>query len=316
MSDSLQPHGLQHARLPCPSLSPGVCSNSYPLNQWCHPTISSSVAPFSSCPQSFPASVFSNELALRIRCPKYWSFSFSISPFNEYSVLISFRIDWFDLLADQGTLKSLLQHYNSKPSILRHSGFLMVWLWGSMVCSTPGFPVLHYLPEFVQTHVHWVGDAIQPSHPLLPLPPLALNLSQHQSFPISQFFVSGGQSIGASASALFKTWNTPKFFYIFYETFSAVEIYRTYYLHVNQVAFPPFPDNLFFSSLLEIQLEFPQVLLSSLITFEHFMLPVSGLKMADSRGMDLWLQSFWLNLQDSEEFSVKLLTLVLDWPTF
>ena len=93
-----QPHGLEHARLPCPSLSPGVCSNSCPLIRWYHRSISFSVIPF-SCPQSFPASVFSNESSLWIRWPKYWSFSFSISPSNEYSGLISFRIDWFDLLA-------------------------------------------------------------------------------------------------------------------------------------------------------------------------------------------------------------------------
>ena len=79
-------------RTSCPSLSPRVCSNSCPLSQWCYPTISSSVTPISSCPQSFPASrSLSSELAVRIRWPKYWSFSFS--PFNEYSVLISFRID-------------------------------------------------------------------------------------------------------------------------------------------------------------------------------------------------------------------------------
>ena len=88
----LWPHGLQHARLPCPSPSPGACSNSCPLSWWCHPIVSSSVVPFSSRPQSFPASGFSNELALRIRWPKYWSFSFSVSPSKEYSGLISFRI--------------------------------------------------------------------------------------------------------------------------------------------------------------------------------------------------------------------------------
>ena len=104
--------GLQHGRLPCPSLSPGACSNSCPLSQWCHPTISSSVVPF-SCLQSFTASgFFSNESVLLIRWPKYWSFSFSISPSSEYSGLISFRIVWFDLLAVQGTLKSLLQHHS------------------------------------------------------------------------------------------------------------------------------------------------------------------------------------------------------------
>ena len=126
MSDSLQTHGLQHIILPCPSATPGACSNSCPLGQWCHPTISSSVVPFFSCLQSFPASVFSNESALCVRWPKYWSFSFSIGPSNEYSGLISFRMDWLDLLAVQGTLKSLLQHHSSKASILRHSAFFTV----------------------------------------------------------------------------------------------------------------------------------------------------------------------------------------------
>ena len=128
-SNSLWPHGLQQARLPCHSLSPGVCSNSCPLRQWCHPTISSSVVPFSSCLWSFSASrVFSSESALHIRWPKYWSFSFSISPSDEYSWLITFRIDWFDLLAVQGTLRNLLQHHSSKVSILLHSAFFMVQL--------------------------------------------------------------------------------------------------------------------------------------------------------------------------------------------
>ena len=126
MSDSLRPHGLQHARLPCPSLSPGVCLSSCPLSRWCHPTISLSVTQFSSYPQSFPSiRVFSSELALHIRRPDYWSFSFSMSPSNEYSGLISFTIDWFDLPAVQGTLKSLLQHHNLKASILQHSTFSM-----------------------------------------------------------------------------------------------------------------------------------------------------------------------------------------------
>ena len=100
------PIGLQHTRLPCPLPSPRVCSNSYPSSQWCHPTISSSVTPFSSCLRSFR--VISNESALCNRWPKYWHFSFSISPCNEYSGLTSFRIDWFDLLAVQGILKSPL----------------------------------------------------------------------------------------------------------------------------------------------------------------------------------------------------------------
>ena len=75
MSDSLRTHGLQDSWLPCPSPSPGVCSNSCPLSQWCHPTISASVTSFFSCPQSFPASVFSNELALCVRWPKYWNWN-------------------------------------------------------------------------------------------------------------------------------------------------------------------------------------------------------------------------------------------------
>ena len=99
MSNSLQPQGLQHTRLPCPSPSPGVRSDSCPLSRWCHQTISSSVTPFSCCLQSFPASESFPESALHIWWPNYWDFSFSISPSNEYSRLISFRIDWFNLLA-------------------------------------------------------------------------------------------------------------------------------------------------------------------------------------------------------------------------
>ena len=97
--DSLQPHELQHARLLYPSLTPRVCSNSCPLSQWCHPTISSSCHPLLLPPSIFPSiRVFSNESVLRIRWSKYWSFSFSISPSIEYSGLISFRMDWLDLL--------------------------------------------------------------------------------------------------------------------------------------------------------------------------------------------------------------------------
>ena len=128
MSESLWPHGLQHARLACLSPTTGACSNSCSLSQGWHPTISSSVFPLSSCLQSFPASgSFSSKSVLCIRCPKYWSFSFSISPSNKYSGLISFRIDWLDL-ADQGTPKSLLQNHSSKASILWHSAFFTVQL--------------------------------------------------------------------------------------------------------------------------------------------------------------------------------------------
>ena len=124
VSDSLWPHGLQHARLPCPSPIPGAYSNSCPLSQWCHSTISF-CHPLLLLPSIFPSiRVFSNESVLHIRWPKYWSISFNISPSKEYSGLISFRMDWLDLIAVQGTLKSLLQHHSSKASILWHSAFL------------------------------------------------------------------------------------------------------------------------------------------------------------------------------------------------
>ena len=116
---------------PCPHLSPipRARSNSCPSSWWCYPTISSSVDPFSSCPQSFPASgSFPRSQFFTFRWTKYWSFSFSISPSKEHPGLISFRMDWLDLLAVQGTLKSLLQHHSSKPSILRHSAFFTVQL--------------------------------------------------------------------------------------------------------------------------------------------------------------------------------------------
>ena len=95
VSDPLWPHESQHTRPPCPSPTPGLHSNSCPLSQWCHPAISSSVFPFSSCPQSLPdwkSRVFSNELTLCLRWLKYWNFSFSISPSNEHPGLISFRM--------------------------------------------------------------------------------------------------------------------------------------------------------------------------------------------------------------------------------
>ena len=126
VSDFLWTHESQHARPPCPSPTPGVHSDSCPSSRWCHPTISSSVIPFPSCPQSLR--VFSNESTLCMRWPKYWSFSFSIIPSKEHPGLVSFRMDWLDLLAVHGTLKSLLQHHSSKTSILRRSAFFTVQL--------------------------------------------------------------------------------------------------------------------------------------------------------------------------------------------
>ena len=108
VSDSFRPHELQHARPPCPLPTPGVYPNPRPLSQRCCPTISSSVVPFSSCPQSFPASgSFQMSQLFAAGGQSIGSFSFNISPSNEHSGLISFRMDWLDLLAVQGTLKSL-----------------------------------------------------------------------------------------------------------------------------------------------------------------------------------------------------------------
>ena len=104
VSDSSRPYRLLQARLPCPSPTPGAYSNSCPLSQWCHPTI---CHPLFLLPSVFLSiRVFSNESVLHIRWPKYGNFSFSICPSNEYSGLISFRMDWLDLFAIQGTLKS------------------------------------------------------------------------------------------------------------------------------------------------------------------------------------------------------------------
>ena len=141
--DSLRPHGLQHTGLPCPSPSPGACSNSCPLSQWCHPTISSSIVPFS------------------------W-----VSTFNYLEVSFPFsswRWMWLrNIVVSQSCLT----------------------LCETMDCSTPGFPILHWLLEFAQTHVQRVSDAIQPSHPLS-LPSFAFNLLQFQG--LSQWVSSSNQ---------------------------------------------------------------------------------------------------------------------------
>ena len=123
MYNSLRPHGLQHTRLLCPLPPPRACSNSCPLSQWCHPTISSSVVSFSSC---LRFSLVSGSFLMK-RYPKYQSFSFSISPSNEYSGLISFRIDWLGLAIHE-TLESPLQHHSLKASVLQCSTFFMVQL--------------------------------------------------------------------------------------------------------------------------------------------------------------------------------------------
>ena len=126
VSNSLQPHEPQHTRPPCPSPTPGVYPNSCPLSRWCHPTISSSVVPFSSWPQSFPASGCFQMSQLFASGGQSIGFSFNISPSNEHAGLIYFRVDWLDLLTVQGTLKSLLQQHCSKASILRCSVFFIL----------------------------------------------------------------------------------------------------------------------------------------------------------------------------------------------
>ena len=127
VSDSLWPHESQHARTSCPSPTLGVHSDPRPSSQWYHAAISSSVVPF-SCPKPPSIRVFSNESTLHMRWPKYWTFSFSIIASKEIPGLISFRMDWLDLFAVQGTLKSLLQHHSSKASILWCSAFFTVQL--------------------------------------------------------------------------------------------------------------------------------------------------------------------------------------------
>ena len=132
VSNSLQPHGLQHTRLPCSSLSPRVGSNSsielmMPSN---HLIL---CCPLLLLPSIIPSiRVLTYDSVLRIRWPNYWSFSFSSSPSHEYSGFISFRIDWFDVLAVQGTLKSFLQHHSSKASIFKNILLLLLFYFTTL----------------------------------------------------------------------------------------------------------------------------------------------------------------------------------------
>ena len=127
VSDSLQPHGPQHARPPCPSPTPRVYRNSSPVSWWCHPTIPSSVVPFSYCIQSFPESGSFQMNWFFTSGGQSVGFSFNIGPSNGYSALISLRMDWLDLLSVKGTLKSFLQQ-SSKASIIWCSAFFIVQL--------------------------------------------------------------------------------------------------------------------------------------------------------------------------------------------
>ena len=146
MSDSLRPHGLQHTRLPCPSPTPRAYLNSCPSSRWCLPTVSSSVVPFSSRLQSFPASGSFQMSQLFVSGGQSIGASASVLPMNQFSSVAQSCLTLCD----------------------------------PMDCSMPGLPVHHQLPECTQIHVHWVSDAIQLSHPLSSPSPPAFNLSQHQ----------------------------------------------------------------------------------------------------------------------------------------
>ena len=153
LSDSLWPHRLQHTRLPCSSTTPGACSNSSPLSVMPsnHLILSHHLLLLYSI---FPSiRVFSYESVLHIKWPKYWSFSCIIHPSNEYSGLISFRMDWLDLLAVQRTLKSLLQHHSSKASILWCSAFFIVQLSHPYV--TTGKTIALTRRTFVDSCLGW-----------------------------------------------------------------------------------------------------------------------------------------------------------------
>ena len=200
VSYSLRPHGLKHARLPCPSPTPGAYSNSCPLSRWCHPSISSSVNPF-SCLQSFPASGSFPVSQFFASAGQSIGVSASISVSNEYSGLISFRMDWLDLLAVQGTLKSLLQHHSSKASILRCSAFFIVQLshtymttgktivltrWTffgkvmSVLFNMLSRLVITFLPRSKRLLISWLQS---PSPVILEPPPPTKSLSLFPLFP-------------------------------------------------------------------------------------------------------------------------------------
>ena len=184
MSYSLRPYEHQRASFHYPSLSPRICSNSCPPSQWCHSTISSPVSPFSSCPQFFPASG---------SFPMSWLFTSGSQSIGASASVLPMNIQgWYPLgliglisMQSKG-LSSLLQYHSSKAPIMILLQFGSVTQLCPTLCdpmnrSMPGLPVHHQLPEFTQTHVHRVGDAIQPSHPLSSPSPPAPNPSQHQS---------------------------------------------------------------------------------------------------------------------------------------
>ena len=173
--------------LPSPSLSPRVCSNSCPLSQWCHPIILF-CHPLLLWPSIFPSiRVFSNESALHIRWPKYWSFSFSISPSNEYSGLISFRIDWFVLFAVQETLNSCISSVQFTPSVLSDSLQPHELQHARPPCPSPT-PGVH--PNSCASS-WWCNPAVSSS--VGPFSSCPQSLPASESFPMSWLFEQGGQ---------------------------------------------------------------------------------------------------------------------------
>ena len=195
MSNSLRPCESQHARPPCPSPTPGVHSNSCPSSWWCHPAISSSVVPFSSCPQSLPAWGYfpMSQLFPSGGQSTGVSASASVLPMDTqdwspsgWTGLISLQSKGLSTVFSNTTIQKH-QFFGAQCSSQSNSHIqfssvtqLCPTHCNPMDCSTPGLPVHHQLPEFTQTHVHRVGEAIQPSHPLPSPSPPAPNPSQHQ----------------------------------------------------------------------------------------------------------------------------------------
>ena len=147
MSDTLRPHGLKHTRLPCPAPSPCIFSHSSPLHGWCHPTVHPLSSPSTPAFSLSQHQVFSIESALHIWWPKYWSFDFSISPSNDYSELISFRIDWFALLAVLGTLES-----SPAPQLKSINSLALSFLYGPTLTSIHDYWKNH---SFDSTDLCW-----------------------------------------------------------------------------------------------------------------------------------------------------------------
>ena len=194
---TLQPHGLQNTRALCPPLYPGVCAKSCPLNLWCYLIISSSPSPFSFFLPFFPAlRIFSDELTLLITCPKYGRFSFSIRPSNEYSGLISFRIDQLTFLQSDQT-------FSSVQLLSRVWLFVTPWI----AARQASLSITNSQSLFKLMSI----ESVMPSNHLIlccPFSSCPQSLPASGSFPMSQLFKSDGQSIGVSASASILPMNT------------------------------------------------------------------------------------------------------------